>query len=889
MTIPALIISVLLGFLIGFNGSVDVQGSVFLSSAEPLEIVADGEVGGDVLPAMPIGDALNPLGPAPRVGVVYNEELGEADDPRPGFWETSEYMLGRVGVLVVFVESDGGLDPDVEDWDSWRMNLVMGKIRSGLSWWANNYPFDNPPLEFLVRSVVGYTKYEPIIRNSTDETLWVPDVLASIECGSGENYYLRAVSCANQVREEWGTDWAFLIFVVDSLKDEDGMFANPPRFAYAYINGPYMVLTYDNDNWGIDRMDRVVAHEAGHIFGATDEYDENPQNGGYLYELDDDGSGCIMDKSEWCISSGTKRQIGWVDDDSDGYPDILENEPIIIIEEKPSNITDDDSIKLKGTVKLNPFPCRRPYCRSVTINKVAPLNSTGELYALDGEFDSPAERFLLIYNATSAGRHRISVSFSESMRKLIASYSQTVLYTYVLVMNSSGPEAERVDAGSTQAVDFQLKWAHDESAVESGEVIISGLPAENRGDGWFGITVTKNDVGEVTLNVDSLSVYLKTSEGEAMIHKFLMMTRPVHLIFDRVVIELSSPRPRFDVGSYAEINYQAYYEYDRKDFVGMIYISPPMIQSEVGKYTYRVADIRDELYGLKAYTSNSIDIIFDKVIITLSASRQRIDVGSTAPISIDAKYAYDSQRFSGEVYLSNSLTQTQTGKYIYRAVEIRDEEYGLSRFETNQVEVIFDRVVVELSAPPRAQAGKAAPVTYSAHYDYDGERLIGDVVLNRDTAYPYIGKVKFTATEVRDRLYGLESFISNEVEVIFDSLSHSMMIDTLIPFVARTTIRLSYLSDGAPVTGAEVVLNDAEMSEVSPGEYQQSITTLSPIANLSIRAMIDYFDPYTAEAQEIMIGNVVLYIGITLLAIFVAIRRAQKRRRPIRAQHSLNE
>jgi hypothetical protein len=50
------------------------------------------------------------------------------DDPRPGFWKTSEYMLGRVGVLVVLVESNGSLDPDIEDWQEWRMSLVMRKL-----------------------------------------------------------------------------------------------------------------------------------------------------------------------------------------------------------------------------------------------------------------------------------------------------------------------------------------------------------------------------------------------------------------------------------------------------------------------------------------------------------------------------------------------------------------------------------------------------------------------------------------------------------------------------------------------------------------------------------------------------------------------------------------
>jgi hypothetical protein len=149
-------------------------------------------------------------------------------------------------------------------------------------------------------------------------------------------------------------------------------------------------------------------------------------------------------------------------------------------------------------------------------------------------------------------------------------------------------------------------------------------------------------------------------------------------------------------------------------------------QSNVGKYTYAVVGIDDEQYGLKSFESNSVDIIFDKALITLRTPRARIDTGSTAPVIIDARYAYDYQRFSGQVFLSSPLTQTTTGKYTYRAVAIIDEKYGLSKFETNEVEVIFDRIVINLSAPPRMQVGRTAPISYTAHYEYDGKILRQD-------------------------------------------------------------------------------------------------------------------------------------------------------------------
>jgi hypothetical protein len=78
-------------------------------------------------------------------------------------------------------------------------------------------------------------------------------------------------SYVNDVRTTFQTDWAFAVFVVDSLNDPDGKFANGLS-AYAYLNGPFVIMTYDNGGWGFDKMDFVMAHEMGHIFGAQDQY-----------------------------------------------------------------------------------------------------------------------------------------------------------------------------------------------------------------------------------------------------------------------------------------------------------------------------------------------------------------------------------------------------------------------------------------------------------------------------------------------------------------------------------------------------------------------------------------------------------------------------------------
>jgi hypothetical protein len=95
----------------------------------------------------------------------------------------------------------------------------------------------------------------------------------------------RTTSYINDKIEGDNTYWGFLVFVVDDLNDGDNMFADG-YFAYTYYyGGPYIVMTYANDNYGIANMNAVMAHEFGHEFYTMDEYldsDDCNAHSGYL-------------------------------------------------------------------------------------------------------------------------------------------------------------------------------------------------------------------------------------------------------------------------------------------------------------------------------------------------------------------------------------------------------------------------------------------------------------------------------------------------------------------------------------------------------------------------------------------------------------------------------
>ena len=172
------------------------------------------------------------------------------------------------------------------------------------------------------------TSCEPITRSSLDEGRWVADVLTAQGFpATPSNYSNVARSFANSRRTALGADWGYVIFVVDSLNDADGMFPNGMS-AYAYLNGPFMVLTYDNDGWGISRMDRVALHETGHIFGALDEYGSSGcstadrwgylnvsnascNNGGITSDISVMGEGFELDNPSADVSTSARWTLGW--------------------------------------------------------------------------------------------------------------------------------------------------------------------------------------------------------------------------------------------------------------------------------------------------------------------------------------------------------------------------------------------------------------------------------------------------------------------------------------------------------------------------------------------------------------------------------------------------
>lgn len=380
---------------------------------------------------------------APDLASKLSESVAASSSMSPGYYETSEYFIGSVAVGVIFLESNGAIDPSAEDWTSGEESQVSSGIQVALNWWSSQEPSASVSFTQTINHKVP-TSYEPINRPHTDQDLWISEAMTYLGYPGG-SYFTQVRDYINDLRTIAGTDWAFAMFIVDSSNDPDGSFTDTTPhgwhwFAYAYIGGPFLVMTYDNDGWGISNMDKVTAHEMGHIFYATDEYDGETEYSGYLNVADVEGSGALMDSNNWWLSAGTQGQIGWRDTDGDGIQDIIDTFPETTLDPYSPNPTYDRVLTYYGTAKEVPYPNQNPYGtgRNVTINTI-----TGVWYHIDGgvwypatpvdgAFDEWEEEFTFTTpEFPGGGKHTIEVYGVNSVGNMEQTYAVDTVTIYV--------------------------------------------------------------------------------------------------------------------------------------------------------------------------------------------------------------------------------------------------------------------------------------------------------------------------------------------------------------------------------------------------------------------------------------------------------------------------
>jgi len=344
------------------------------------------------------GDALQPP--------PHQSTLAAADDFKPSVFQPSAFLAGRVAVQLLFVESDGRVEPSTANWTNAQVTLATDQVTTALEWWRTQLP--NAHVEFDLTSRIVRSGYEPIEHDLSTEGQWVGDTFRTMGF-TAPNYFEQAYSSDDSLRHARHADWATTIFIVNSAGKADGRFADG-HFAYAYVGGPFLVITSDAGPYGANQLTPVVAHEFGHIFGALDQYAAAgtacTQQSGYLAvpssnsQANNCGSRfiCIMLEPlaaypAGAIDASALGQIGYRDSDGDGTPDPIDTKPAAdVLINQPS---EGSRPLVKAIATDQPFPS--PAGQSVTINTISRIEyraDGGQWLALppsDGAYNSSTE------------------------------------------------------------------------------------------------------------------------------------------------------------------------------------------------------------------------------------------------------------------------------------------------------------------------------------------------------------------------------------------------------------------------------------------------------------------------------------------------------------------
>ena len=230
-------------------------------------------------------------------------------------------------------------------------------------------------------------------------------------------------------------------------------------------------------------------------------------------------------------------------------------------------------------------------------------------------WDADAKSFWIPFKLDTVGRMGFLVTKAQQTKHNI-----TVLYDPVgsksiiwdeLEVYDSGATATRCNMGSDQRIWVKLRYEYDDVVFDGakGSVSIGGKSStwDTSNDYWY-ISDSRSTVGEN----DYVTPFSIVDDTYGLTSLSGQTTKSV--IWDRVQVTLATAQDRVEVGTSAPLMWTGAYDYDGVAFNGNLALSEELVKESIGRFNYAVRKISDPLYDLKAFTSNNVDVIFDKII-----------------------------------------------------------------------------------------------------------------------------------------------------------------------------------------------------------------------------------------------------------------------------------
>ena len=236
-------------------------------------------------------------------------EREDSDEHFRGDSPYSQTMIGKIVAVILIASGPGSLA--INDSETKK---IISECQAGLKFWA-----DEALKSFKLLFVVEYKKETINATNPTscDSHASCYSVVANafLKASGYSTGKVGEDQLAQSVKNNANADGAFLAF-----------FSKYKQITYAitYIGGGPISMQYSNGNWGVDQIDRVFAHETGHVFNAQDEYKNDcdcqerygrgrscTATNANCNNCASSQVSCIMDHNDFKLCESTKRHVGW--------------------------------------------------------------------------------------------------------------------------------------------------------------------------------------------------------------------------------------------------------------------------------------------------------------------------------------------------------------------------------------------------------------------------------------------------------------------------------------------------------------------------------------------------------------------------------------------------
>lgn len=169
-------------------------------------------------------------------------------------------------------------------------------------------------------------------------------------------------------------------------------------------------------------------------------------------------------------------------------------------------------------------------------------------------------------------------------------------------------------------------------------------------------TLTKSTIGNYS--------FTGTAITDLQYHLSAFECNSLSIVWDRVNVTLYTADTRISTKTKALINWTGVYEYDGRPLAGNITLSDDLTKNDVGTISYRVESVSDTLYALAAFTSNTIQIVFDDLI---SQAKFEITTPGRTTLKINLSYRSDGTPLTDADVMIESVRAQNVGNGEYVA------------------------------------------------------------------------------------------------------------------------------------------------------------------------------------------------------------------------------